>query len=30
MSQTFSEEDILEAVSEVVDPEINVPILEMG
>ena len=30
MSQTFSEEDILEAVSEVVDPEINVPIVEMG
>lgn len=30
MSKTFSEDDILEAISEVVDPEINVPIIEMG
>ena len=30
MSTAFSEDDVLEAMSEVVDPEINVPILEMG
>ena len=30
MPHDFSEDDVLEAMSEVVDPEINVPILEMG
>jgi len=30
MSSPLSVDDVLEAISEVVDPEINVPIIEMG
>ena len=30
MTDKIDTDDILEAISEVVDPEVNIPILEMG